>query len=129
MRGGTYADDMRSAGLGSKHRKDPSTTPNIQHALAFEKMRIVHDGSAIRARANRVLQHLLMDTCASLALRVDRKELYEAYRNVRRSLHSWAVANWESCEEQVKGKMEYGTRGHDDALISGGHARSGCNRC
>jgi hypothetical protein len=66
---------MRSAGLGSKHRKDPSTTPNIQHALAFEKMRIVHDGGAIRARANRVLQHLLVDTYALLALRDNRKNI------------------------------------------------------
>jgi len=65
-RGGTYTNDMSSAGPGSKHRKDPSATPNIQHGLAFEKMRIVHDGGAIRAGANRILQHLLMDTCDSL---------------------------------------------------------------
>ena len=39
-RGGTYADDMRSAGLGSKHSKDPSAAPNVQHGLVFEKMRV-----------------------------------------------------------------------------------------
>ena len=88
---------MRSAGLGSKHRKDPSATANIQHALAFKKVRIVHDGCAIRARANRVLQHLLMDTYASRV--IEKKgiyKLYEAfYRSVRTSPHSCKrVANW-----------------------------------
>ena len=62
-KGGTYTNDMGSTSLGSKHGKDSRATPNIQHGLIFEKMWIVHDGGAIRASANRVLQHLLMDTC------------------------------------------------------------------
>lgn len=63
---------MGSAGLCSKHRKDSSATPNIQDGLALEKMRIVHDGGAIRAGANRVLQHLLMDTCDPLTTEASR---------------------------------------------------------
>ena len=39
-RGGTYTDDMRSASLGSKHSKDPSAAPDIQHGLVLEEMRI-----------------------------------------------------------------------------------------
>ena len=48
---------------------------------------------------------------------------------VRIAASGWQIGG-ESCEEQVKrDKDEYGTRGHDDALVSGGHARCRCSRC
>jgi len=61
-RRGTYTDDMGSTGFSGKHREDASATPDVEHGLAFEKMEIVHDGGAIRAGANGVLEHLLVDT-------------------------------------------------------------------
>ena len=102
---------MSCAGLGSKHRKDPSATPNIQHGLAFEQLRIVQDGGAIRARADLVLQHLLMDTCddksgylKAFAWILNRTEVCVRVRIAGQ------VVNWND-EDQVIGRMSTAREG------------------
>lgn len=54
---------MLCASLGRKHTENTGTTPDIQNSLIFEEMTIVDDRCPVGACSNRVLQHLLVDTC------------------------------------------------------------------
>ena len=58
----THADDVSRACPGSEHREDPGATTDIEHRLVLEEVWIVDDCGTIGTRADRVLQHLLMNT-------------------------------------------------------------------
>ena len=55
-----YTNDMRSTSLCREHAQNPSPTTDVQHSLVLEQVWVVHDSRPVRARPNRVLEHLLM---------------------------------------------------------------------
>lgn len=57
----TYTDDMLRARLGSEHAEDTCTAADVEDELVLEQVGVVHDRIAVRARADGVLQHLLVD--------------------------------------------------------------------
>lgn len=52
---------MGSACFCGEHAEDTSPTAYVEDCFAFEEAGVVDDGCTIRARADFVLEHLLMD--------------------------------------------------------------------
>jgi hypothetical protein len=52
---------MRSPSLSSEHTQNPRSTPNIEHRLAFEEMRVIDDRSSVRSSSDGILQHLFVN--------------------------------------------------------------------
>jgi hypothetical protein len=59
----THPDDVLRAGLGGEHAEDAGPAPHVEHRLAREQVAVVHDRGPVRARADVVLEHLLVDPC------------------------------------------------------------------
>jgi hypothetical protein len=55
-------DDMFRASLDSEHAENGSSTPNIQHRLATEEVRVVVHGVTIRQCTDFILQHFFVNT-------------------------------------------------------------------
>ena len=60
--GCTHTNDVLRASLGSEHTEDASSTADIKDGLALEQIGVVQNGIAVSTGADRVLQHLLVDT-------------------------------------------------------------------
>ena len=73
-------DNKLGSSLGREHGEDTGSTadlslvplttvrPNeahVEHSLALEQVRVLHDGVSVAKRSDGVLQHLLVDTCES----------------------------------------------------------------
>lgn len=54
---------MFRASLGGEHTENTGPTSNVQNSLIFKKMTIVDDCCPVGTGSDRVLQHLLVDTC------------------------------------------------------------------
>lgn len=58
----THPNDVLSASLCRKHTQDSRPTSNIEDGFPLKQVTIVYNGRTVRSRANRVLQHLLVNT-------------------------------------------------------------------
>ena len=52
---------MLRTSFRGKHTENAGTTANIKDNLALEKGGVVQDGIAVRASADRIFQHLLVN--------------------------------------------------------------------
>lgn len=91
----THTDDVFCARLRGEHAENTSTASNVEDSLVLEKVGVVYDGISVRPRADRVLQHLFVNTCGlkrEMRHRKGSMRPTDTYQNERRSRHNCAAA-------------------------------------
>jgi hypothetical protein len=84
----THADDVLCTSFGGEHAQYTRTTSNVEYGFSFEKMAIIDDGGAVGACPHSILQHLLVNPCASIIRFKIRRRLKLTDRNGRKSRRS-----------------------------------------
>ena len=91
----TYADDVRSPGLGSEHAQNPRSTSNIKHRLAFEKVRVIDDRGSVGSRSDCILQHLLVNAYSTHRKPRSQDKASDHMRKIKPSTHR--RSHWLRC--------------------------------